>query len=370
MDNMNRILYVVLAFAVLSSCVEPSEIDLSGRWELLLDTADVGLHNDWQSKPVTDRISLPGSLQEQGYGFRPGVSTTWTGQIVDSSWFTSPRYAPYRRDDNIKLPFWLQPERVYTGVAWYRREVEIPRSWRGKYVELELERTHWQTTLFVNGRRAGDCDALSTPHRYAVEADGKLSLAVRVDNRVNIPVGINAHSVSDHTQTNWNGIVGRIRLIAKPAIHIERLAVYPNVDIRTATVVMDFSNKFPVDTKFKLHVEAFNNKTPSPQIPPVTTVVRAGSSRVVVDVNMGPDALLWSEHEPNLYRLRAERIGRDEGRDGETVFGMREIKAEGTRFAVNGTPVFLRGTLECSIFPLTGYPPTTEGYWAVPEVRA
>jgi hypothetical protein len=43
---------------------------------------------------------------------------------------------------------------------------------------------------------------------------------------------------------------------------------------------------------------------------------------------------------------------------------MREFKAEGTRFAVNGTPIFLRGTLECCIFPLTGYPPTDTAYWA------
>ena len=29
--------------------------------------------------------------------------------------------------------------------------------------------------------------------------------------------------------------------------------------------------------------------------------------------------------------------------------------------AINGRPIFLRGTLECCIFPLTGYPPTDAG---------
>ena len=38
-------------------------------------------------------------------------------------------------------------------------------------------------------------------------------------------------------------------------------------------------------------------------------------------------------------------------------FGMREFKTNGTRFELNGL-VFLRGTTECCIFPLTGYPPT------------
>jgi hypothetical protein len=363
MEKMNRIIYIALALAGMSSCVEPLEIDLSGRWELSLDTADAGLRQQWLTEPATGMISLPGSLQEQGYGFRPGVETQWTGQIVDSSWFRSERYAPYRRAGNIKLPFWLQPDRVYAGVAWYRREVEIPRSWRGKYVELELERTHWSSTLFVNGREAGNCDALSAPHRYAVEAGGKLSLALRVDNRVNIPVGVNAHSVSDHTQTNWNGIVGRIRLAAKPAMHVERLTVYPDIAERKAVVEVNLSRKSPVDTRLKLYVDAFNNRGPSPRVQPVSVTVRAGSAHAMVDVDMGPGVRLWSEHDPNLYRLRAELTGPDGVHRSQTVFGMREITVEGTRFHVNGAPIFLRGTLDCCIFPLTGYPPATERYW-------
>ena len=39
------------------------------------------------------------------------------------------------------------------------------------------------------------------------------------------------------------------------------------------------------------------------------------------------------------------------------------FKVDGTRFTINGRPVFLRGTLECAIFPLTGYPPTNTNYW-------
>ena len=43
----------------------------------------------------------------------------------------------------------------------------------------------------------------------------------------------------------------------------------------------------------------------------------------------------------------------------EIVFGMREFKANGTRFEINQVTVFLRGTLECAIFPKTGYPRRT-----------
>ena len=45
------------------------------------------------------------------------------------------------------------------------------------------------------------------------------------------------------------------------------------------------------------------------------------------------------------------------------TFGLREIGTEGKQFVLNGQPAFFRGTLECCIFPLTGYPPTDVASW-------
>ena len=42
---------------------------------------------------------------------------------------------------------------------------------------------------------------------------------------------------------------------------------------------------------------------------------------------------------------------------------MRDFKAENKGFKINNRPVFLRGTLECAIFPKTGYPPTDVASW-------
>ena len=46
-----------------------------------------------------------------------------------------------------------------------------------------------------------------------------------------------------------------------------------------------------------------------------------------------------------------------------TSFGIRSFTAGDKRFHLNGRPVFLRGTLDCCIFPLTGYPPTDPDGW-------
>ena len=118
---------------------------------------------------MPETLYLPGSLQEQGKGEDIGLDTKWTGQIVDSSWYKAPEYAAYRKPGNIKVPFWLNPDKHYTGAAWYQREVNIPAEWENRPIELELERTHWSTTLFVDGKETGSRNSLQTPHRYILE---------------------------------------------------------------------------------------------------------------------------------------------------------------------------------------------------------
>jgi hypothetical protein len=70
-------------------------------------------------------------------------------------------------------------------------------------------------------------------------------------------------------------------------------------------------------------------------------------------------AKLWDEFSPSLQELTVQLGG-----DRRTVrFGLRQFAAKGTQFTMNGRPLFLRGTLECSVWPLTGYPPTDAPSW-------
>ena len=65
-----------------------------------------------------------------------------------------------------------------------------------------------------------------------------------------------------------------------------------------------------------------------------------------------------------MYKLSADLKEKGKVIDHKVVdFGMREFKTDGTRFQINGRPVFLRGTTECCIFPLTGYPPSDVKSW-------
>src|SRR5579862_3711003 len=130
-------------------------LDLSGTWRLSL--------SEQTPKIFEHSLQLPGSLQVQGFGDKVAVDTTWTAQVVDRSWFSSEKYAPYRQPGNIKIPFWLQPEKIFKGPAWYQRDVEIPNGWKDKRVTLFLERPHIETTVWLDDVRIGSENSLSAP---------------------------------------------------------------------------------------------------------------------------------------------------------------------------------------------------------------
>lgn len=342
-------------------------IDLRGKWRFQTDPEDAGVRETWYKKRLTGTISLPGSMVSNHLGDEITVNTPWTGGIEDSSWFRKPEYARYRQPGHIKVPFWLQPEKYYKGVAWYQVDVSIPAAWQRKAVELFIERAHWTSAVYIDDKLIGTENSLGTPHHYVVLkglSAGWHRLSIRVDNRINeINVGQNSHSISDHTQGNWNGMVGRIYLAAKPVCFIKDVQLYPDIDRKqvVARVVIEHNRQSGKKARLTLQAVSAQSKVALP----VVTKNSAGPLSDTIDViyPMGGHPELWSEHHPNLYTMRIN-LTSDAGRDVRLVhFGMRKFSSEGTQFRINGHPTMLRGTLDCAAFPLTGYPPTDLSSW-------
>ncbi len=224
----NRFLLLVLIITpFLWSCQKKpvNLLSLAGEWRFHLDMGNVGIQEEWHSKMLEQRITLPGSLAENGYGDDPSLQTKWIGSVVDSSWFKLDKFAKYRKPDNFKVPMWLTPSKYYRGVAWYQKEIEIPSSWKGTSIELFLERCHWETQVWIDDKKIGSQNSLGTPHTYDLEklTPGKHTVTVRVNNDLIIDVGINSHSVSDHTQTNkleWHNRSHRAALTSPTPVGI------------------------------------------------------------------------------------------------------------------------------------------------------
>ena len=287
----------------------------------------------------------------------------------DSLFYKSPKYEKYRQKKNFKFPSWLNPTKKYTGAAWYQKTVNIPKDWENKSVFLKLERTHWETSVWVDNQKIGTKNTLGTAHVYSLPQDlstGQHTLTVRVDNRVkDIEVGNDAHSITDNTQSNWNGLVGKLELYAKPKLFIEKLKIYPDVANKQVQLVANIKNTSEKKIDAQLALQAALVQDDKQELNSVKQSFSIKDDQeITITYPMGEDVKLWDEFSPDHYQMTVS-LQSDLGIDTEKVnFGMRSFKAEGSRFTINDRPVFLRGTLECTIFPLTGYPPTTKKEWA------
>lgn len=330
-------LFITLVAQLAHGTVNPDAIDLSGLWRFQLDPAGYGMvaGSELYKTKLPDTIVLPGSTDEAG----KGVANT--AAYVDR----------------------LSRRHEYTGQAWYQREVVIPESWSGKRIELELERCHWTTTVYVDGKPAGSDDRVSTPNRFVLSdmlTPGVHTLTLCVDNTIKYPMDKWAHGFTDHTQTNWNGVVGRMQLTATPVIAIERLNLYPDPDNRLVKVKVDVSG---TEGEGLLDVEVSGPTGATVGRKKVMVRLPADSAGVTFDVAIASPIKLWDEFTPNLYTLSATL---ETGQDRDSLksrFGMRKVEKGRHHIRINGRDVHLRGVLECAVFPLTGYPSTDPEVW-------
>ncbi len=363
-------LLLIVTISVLHG--QDKKIELSGTWQFRMDPYDLGVTEKWYLTTFSETVQLPGCMAENQKGEAITINTKWTGDILDESFFTAAAYEKYRQPGKIKMPCWLTPEKHYEGAAWYQKIVEIPAAWADKHLELILERAHWETQVWVDDQPAGMCNSLATAHVYNLSAflkPGIHRLTICVDNRMQeINVGPNSHSVSDHTQGNWNGLVGEIALHTKSPVHLKDVKIFPNLASKIVKVKLVISNTTGQSQKGKIILSASSyHAATSPYLPSVFRDFGASASEthLEIDYPMGDKVLWWNEFHPNLHKIQVKLEGNPKYIDDVSVisFGMREFKTQGTNFTINGRKTFLRGTLECCIFPKTGYPPTDVESW-------
>ena len=363
---VQKTFYYTFLFLSIVACSGRTNNDLSGEWTYRLDIKNVGATEHWYNQKFKQVIQLPGSLRENNIGNDPSLTTQWTGSIYDSSWFFNPAMEEYRQEGNMKFPFWLTPDKHFIGAAWYQKEIVIPKTKENKDVQIVLERPHWQTTVWIDSVLVGEQNSLSVPHYFTINTNrfepGIHTLTIRVDNEIHgIDPGINSHSISDHTQGNWNGITGKIYYSISNQSRIKLVRIQPDLESNSVKAKL-FLDGLDSDSRYSIGIktEGLNHKH---TLAPINKEI--SSSDIDIEIPMGNDYKTWSEFSPNLYKIEFSLLKESELVDSCTeTFGMRDFSINEKHFEINGTPIFLRGTTECCVFPLTGYPPTIEEEWA------
>lgn len=291
-------------------------MDLSGLWQVFLDETK----QDSLPSAYPDEMYLPGTTSAAGLG----------------------------PENPARETYFLTDAHKFEGYAWFTRTFEAG-DWAGQQVLLTLERTR-KTTVYLDGNAVAplspaDHDSLSTPHHYLlpVTEAGLHTLVIRVDNTDYPTRG--GHLTSPDTQSNWNGITGRIDLTVAKTI------------VTGIRVRADLENK-------ALHISArvLGNA------PEHAAVTLPGQSPVALPIGNGlldgicsltGKEALWDEFDPKLHSLSID-VGGD---IYETTFGLRRFRGEGRKLTCNGREVFLRGKHDGLIFPKTGYAPTDVESW-------
>ncbi len=350
------------------------KIDLAGEWQFQIDRNGTGEKEGWYKPDMKfgDRILLPASMPERLKGDDISVNTKWVGSLYDSSYFFNPYMAKYRKPGkDMKLQFFLTPDKHYVGKAWYQKRFTLAKGKKFVDYELFLERPHIVSKVWINGHLIGSPqNTLSVPHVYyfdnkVLDNSGENVLTICIDNDPEtVKVGQDSHSVSDQTQGDWNGIVGDIYI--RQANYIESVQVYPDVDRKQAKVKLVLDGGYAKEkATVTVKAVAFNSsKEHSVTAKPVNvTLVPPYLTPLDVVLNMGDDMLLWDEFNPQLYVLNVEVKTKTQTYSKDIWFGMRKMEIRDKMFYINGREVILRGTVENCDFPNTGYPPMDVAFW-------
>ena len=266
---MRRIVLIV-SLGLMSLSMQAQSISLAGEWQVELGESKSAFAKG--KRVVTDaakRAILPGTIDTNHLGFAPKdtMETTHLTRLY-----------------------------AYKGAARYSRTINIPKDWKKKPVELFLERTR-PTWVYVDGELVDSCNFVSTPQRYLLPKKvkpGKHLLEIVVDNGRGVPDQVygSSHAYTEDTQTNWNGIIGRIEL-----------QLVSSTDCKSTETLAG----------------AISSRS-------VASLAGALPSRSVAS----PSALQMPDFAKNFH-------------------------IEGAHFYANGHQIFLRGKHDAAVWPLTGH---------------
>lgn len=318
-------LAAALALSMATTCdgngtaTMPAPLSLNGTWELRMDLDGVGETEGWQ---------------------HPGASGTWTAVKVPSAFNVAPNPPPQVAAEG---PHWT------VGKAWYRRQVPIPPDWpAGGHALLRLDGVLLRARAWWDGVEIGTNRFGQVPVAFdlgEVVPGSVHQVVVQTDNTVL------EKAIPDPEWDGWWNHGGITRAVTLEG----RLG-----PARISQIWMETTQTSAGwEARIFVAVEGAGDAPP-----PVAVELRAPDGSIVLrgavtlPAGGGPGSIVarpaevhpWTPDSPTLYPLTASIPGHQ-----RTVHvGFREIRIDGTRLLLNGTPIRLLGVNRHEDVPGTG----------------
>ena len=340
------------------------QISLDGTWRFqLLHSPTEKLGKRWAS------ITVPG---------------LWTMQEPSDVFFDKPIYT------NTQMPFEEHPPFVPaenpTGI--YERDFDVPKSWNGKRIVLQVGGYESVALVYINGQEVG----LTKDSRLAAEFD--VTQFVQSGNnvlRIDVVKWSDATFIEDQDQWWHGGITRSIKLFATNKVFIERFKSVAGLEkdgttgtlsieadlgsldnlstdgytlrasitelpkVKSANLsqtVKNFSSpkwtERDADLKKRsddyFHGKYWDGKLPADAKAAIMENEPWPHGKVILETRI-PKVNPWSAEVPNLYTLHIELIDPNGAviEVSQQRIGFRSILIKGQDFLVNGQPVIFYG---------------------------
>lgn len=218
--------------------------------------------------------------------------------------------------------------------ACYRRSFIVPEDWKNMVVKLRFDAVHAVCKVSVNGKEIGSHEGGFVPFELDATAalkPGANELTVRVQSE---SIADSVACMSQYASHQVGGILRKVTLFCVPQAHIAELWHETRLTGDAAEVWVHTRHPGGIPITHRL-LDADGN------------MVATATGDQPMRVSMPK---LWTSETPYLYTLVSET-------GAETVrqrIGLREVKVNGNKLLVNGSPVKLMGVNRHEIDPRTG----------------
>ena len=322
---MKRFLYIAaLAIAFTGVASAPAraaeQLSLNGRWQIAFDDQNAGKREKWQADANLQRQKLQPIN-------------------VPSSW------------ENLRAN--------YEGVAWYRKQFDVPANWKGKSIRLHFDACSYLTEVWLNGELVDYHEGGYDPFEFEIGNIVDYGKTNTLILRVISPIVRNDDLVVDG-MAKWEAPHWRGALIA---------GVWQDAYIKVTekTYVKDLFVEAALDGTLKLNLSAINAGVKNKESAIHYTIRDRAGNRTVCDteekhiLEPGENSLvahmripqaelkLWSPDSPNLYEATVTIDGKDAH---ATRFGVREFTLSKDGFLLNGKKFYMKAGFWEGLYPV------------------
>ena len=276
-----------------------------------------------------------------------------------------PGYAPEAKG-TIRVPgiwdnqgYGVETDKVrhnFVGKGWYKRQVEIPRSWAGRRAFLLITGVSRYAKVWIDDHFLGEHIGYLSVQQYDVTqyaVPGKTAtITIQVDSkqRWEVDAMYGCSSLADFMDIEWGGIWGHVRLEARSNAWLSDLFVQPDVAKSSCITSAILNGKTDLADAAKLEIFDQSGRCVAEALLKINPKAAVGEP-IAVKAAI-PDAELWTPDSPTLYTARLSLISGKQALDAvESRFGMRQFTIDGHHFLLNGKRIMLRGCGDDHIYP-------------------